>query len=271
MKQTAIKQTIKPLKNILPKTTNSQIKIIKDIYKFRFINTYQFQKIFNHKYSKLVKKWLKDLRNKGYVDMDYKRNDISENRNPAKYFLTPLGRKFLKSQKGFDIAFLERVYKEKGRKPVFKNHCIDIVDMYLFLRSQKDPDEELKFFTESNLTKYEYFPKTKFDAYIALQKKNIVRRFWLHIFNASDPKWLPVQKLNDYIKYYDENTWQENTEDSSFPVLLFVLPTESFKYDVFRECQKVLKKAITVDIHIFIETKEAIRTKDSKKLWQKVE
>ena len=203
--------------------------------------------------------------------MDYKRNDILENRNPAKYFLTPLGRKYLKCQKGFDIAFLERVYKEKGRRPIFKNHCIDIVDIYLFLRSQKDPDEELKFFTESNLTKYEYFPKTKFDAYVVLQKKNKVRRFLLHIFNASDPKWLPIQKLKDYIKYYDENVWQENTENSSFPVLLFVLPIESFKYDVLKECRKVLRKAITVDIHLFLETKENIKTKDPKRIWQKVE
>jgi DNA-binding PadR family transcriptional regulator len=271
MKQTAIKQTTEPLQNILPKKTKSQTKIIKDIYKFRFINTNQFQKIFNHKDPTMVKEWLKDLRDKGYIDTDYKRNDISENRNSAKYFLTPLGRRFLKGQKGFDIAFLERVYKEKGRSVVFKNHCIDIVDMFLFLRSQKDPDEELKFFTQSNLTKFEYFPDTKFDAYIALQKKNKTRRFWLHIFNASDPKWLPVQKLNDYIKYYDENTWQENTQNSSFPVLLFVLPTQSFKYEVFMECQKILQKAITVDIHLFIETKEAIKTKDPKHIWEKVE
>lgn len=271
MRQAAIKQTTKPLENILPKITKSQIKIIKDIYKFRFISTYQFQKIFNHKYSKLIKKWLKDLRDKRYIDMDYKRNDINENRNPAKYFLTPLGRRLLKSQKGFDITFLERVYKEKGRKTVFKNHCIDIVDMYLFLRFQEEPNEELKFFTESNLTKYEYFPKTKFDAYVVLQKKKNIRRFLLHIFNASDPKWLPLQRLKDYIKYYDENIWQENTVDSPFPALLFVLPTESFKYDVFKECQKVLQKAITVDLQLFLETKEAIKTKDPKRLWQKVE
>ena len=271
MRQTEIKQTTKPLQNILPKNTKSQTEIIKDIYKFRFINTNQFQKFFNHKDSTMVKEWLKDLRDKGYIDTDYKRNDISENRNPAKYFLTPLGRRLLKGQKGFDIDFLERVYKEKGRSPVFKNHCSDIVDMYLFLKSQKEPDEELKFFTESNLTKYKYFPKTKFDAYVVLQKKKSIRRFLMHIFNASDPKWLPVQKLKDYIKYYDENTWQENTVDSPFPTLLFVLPTESFKYEVFKEGRKVLQKAITVDIHLFIETKDAIKTKDPKHIWQKVE
>jgi len=80
MKQTAIKQTTEPLENILPKTTNSQIKIIKDIYKFRFINTYQFQKLFNHKNLNMVKIWLKNLRGNRYIDTDYKRNDIDENR-----------------------------------------------------------------------------------------------------------------------------------------------------------------------------------------------
>ena len=45
----AIKQQKNITQNILPKITKNQIKIIKDLYKFRFINTYQFQKLFNHK------------------------------------------------------------------------------------------------------------------------------------------------------------------------------------------------------------------------------
>lgn len=256
--------------NKLPKLTPSQKLIIKDIYKFRFIHTYQFQKLFNHKDPTMVKEWLKDLKDKKYIGTDYKREDVEQNRTPAKYFLAPLGRKFLKGQKGFDIDVLEKVYKEKGRKAVFKNHCIEIGDMHLFLRSQKKPSEELKFYTQSNLTKYEYFPDTELDAYFVIQKKDKIRRFFLHIFKDSDPTWLPRPKIKKYIKYFDENSWAENTNNSPFPVILFVVPTDNLKYHIFKYGQAVLQKAITADIQLFVETKQAIKTGDPKKLWQQV-
>ena len=267
----AIKQQKNITQNILPKITKNQIKIIKDLYKFRFINTYQFQKLFNHKDNTTTAESLKNLREKKYIDTDYQRKDIGENRNPANYFLRPLGRKLLKGQEGFDINVLNKVYKEKNRKPVFKNHCLDVVDMYLFLKSEKEPDEELKFFTQSNLAKYEYFPETNFDAYIVLQKKNKIRRFLLHIFSQSDPTWLVRRRIRDYIKYYDENTWQDSTNDSPFPGLLFVLPTEKFKKHIFKYGQAVLRRAITADIYLFLGTKDAIKIADPNLIWQKVE
>jgi len=270
MRQLKIKQKT-TLQNNLPKTMPNQKQILKDIYKFRFINTNQFQKLFNHKDPTTVQKWLKDLKDKKYIDTDYKRRSIDLNRIPAKYFLAPLGRKFLKGQKGFDIDVLEKVYKEKGRKPVFKNHCLEIFDFFLFLKSQKKPDEKLKFFTQSNLTKYEYFPDTELDAYFVSEEKGKIRRFFLHIFKDSDPTWLPRKRIKQYIKYFNDNSWQENTDNSTFPVILFILPTESLKFHIFKYGQAVLGKAITVNIQLFLETKEAIKTKDPKKLWQKVE
>lgn len=263
--KTANKET----KDKLPKTTNGQKQTIKHIYKFRFINTNQFQKLFNHSDPTMVQEWLKDLKDNKFIDTDFKREDFEKNRIPAQYFLAPLGRKFLKNKKGFDIDFLERVYKEKGRTDIFKNHCSEICNMFLFLLSRKEKDEELKFFTESDLTKYYYFPETELDAYVVLQKGDRIRRFFLHIFKDSDPDWLPRQKLKKYIDYFNENTWQENTNYSPFPGLLFVLPSYRLKKHIFKWGQAVLEKAITVDIHLFLEAKQAIQS-GSEKIWQEV-
>ncbi|MDO8658725.1 MAG: replication-relaxation family protein [Candidatus Levybacteria bacterium] len=263
------KKINKETKDKLPKITNGQKQIIKHIYKFRFINTNQFQKLFNHKDPTMVKEWLKDLKDKKYIDTDYKRKDMDKNRISAKYFLTPLGRRFLKDEPGFDIDFLERVYKEKSRTDIFKNHCTEICDMYLFLLSRKEKDEELKFFTESDLTKYYYFPEIELDAYVVLQSGNKIRRFFLHIFKDSDPDWLPRQKLKKYIDYFNENTWQENTNNSPFPGLLFVLPSYRLKKHIFEYSRAVLEKAITVDIHLFLEAKQTIQS-GSQKIWQEV-
>lgn len=271
MRRRAQKSIPKSSQNNLPKITPNQKQIVKDLYKFRFINTHQFQKLFNHKDPTMVKEWLKDLKDKRYIGSDYKRKDLEENRKPARHFLALLGRKMLKGQKGFDIDVLEKVYKEKGRQASFKNHCLEIVEMYLFLRSQKKPDEELKFFTQSNLAKYDYFADIEADAYVILQDKNKTRRFFLHIFKDSDPTWLPRQKIQKYIKYFNDNTWQENTDGSPFPVVLFVVPTEKLKFHIFKYGRPALMKAITANIQLFVETKEAIKTKDPKRLWQRVD
>ncbi len=270
MKRLATKTTHTTPEDKLPITTNQQ-QIIKDIYKFRFIHTFQFQKLFNHTDPSTTQQWLKELTDLKYINTDYKRKDIEQNRKPAKYFLAPLGRKYLKKLDGYDIDVLEKVYKEKGRKVPFKNHCTELVDMFLFLRSQKRPNEELKFFTQSNLTKFTYFPNTELDAYVVYQEGEKIRRFFLHLFNDSDPKWLPRQRIKDYITYFNDNTWQENTNNSPFPVILFFLPTDSLKFHIFKYGQAVLQKAITADIQLFLETKGAIKTKDPKKLWQRVE
>lgn len=265
-----VKQKIQPINTPLPKITHNQERIIKLLYKFRFINTYQFQRLFNHKDPSTVQELLKDLKLKKYIGSDYRRDDFSRNTQPAKYFLAPLGRKFLKGKSGFDINFLERVYKEKERKDVFKNQCIERFNMYLFLLSQQKKDEELKFFTEANLTKYQYFPDTEFDAYIVMQEKNRIRRFFLHIFKDSDPKWLPRQKIKGYIKYFDENTWQENTNYSPFPALLFVLPTLKLRTHIFKYGKAVLDNEVTSEIDLFLTTKQIIQL-GNKNIWQKVE
>lgn len=271
MRKKKVKQKNRTIENKLPKITPSQIQIIKDIYKFRFITSNQFQKLFNHKDNKLIKEWLRDLRNKKYIDMDYKREDININRQPAKYFLTTVGRKLLKGQEGFDTTMLNKVYKEKTRKSVFKDHCLEVVDMYIFFRSHREPGYELIFFTPPNLTKYEYFPKTNFDAYFALRKKKKFRRFLLHVFNGSEPAWVVRRTIRQYIKYYDEGFWQANTDDASFPELLFVLPTEKFKKHIFKYGQALLWREITVDIHLFLTTKDAIKSEDINDIWQHVE
>jgi hypothetical protein len=138
MKRLTKKTTHTLPQDSLPKITSNQQQIIKHIYKFRFINTYQFQKLFNHKDPSTTQEWLKELTDLKYIATDYDRKDIEQNRKPAKYFLAPLGRKFLKKIDGYDISVLEKVYKEKGRKPIFKNHCEEIVEMFLFLLSQKN-------------------------------------------------------------------------------------------------------------------------------------
>lgn len=47
---------------ILTKITNKQLDTLYHLYKFRYLNTNQIQKLFKHKDPQTVQVWLKDLR-----------------------------------------------------------------------------------------------------------------------------------------------------------------------------------------------------------------
>ena len=64
---------------ILEPLTNQQKHIPSFLYKFRFINTNQFQKLFNHKDPQRTQAWLKDLKDKEYIVSMYARKVRSEN------------------------------------------------------------------------------------------------------------------------------------------------------------------------------------------------
>ena len=62
----------------LPPITKSQNKIILFLLKFRFTTTLQQQKYFNHKDTKRIKEWLKDLRKKRYITAVVDSHDITK-------------------------------------------------------------------------------------------------------------------------------------------------------------------------------------------------
>lgn len=60
-------QTIKQLNMQLPPYTKSQKQIILHLYKSHYLNTNQIKLLMNHKGSKRIQEWLKDLRKKQYI------------------------------------------------------------------------------------------------------------------------------------------------------------------------------------------------------------
>src|SRR5207244_187549 len=101
---------------------------------------------------------------------------------PAVYFLASRARHELKKNKKCDLTVLNRIYNEKKRTEEFINRCMAIADIYLFFLTQKRKDEELSFFTESELISYGFFPDPLPTAYIAVKTKEKTRRYFLELF-----------------------------------------------------------------------------------------
>jgi len=247
--------------------TTKQKLILLLLYKFRFLTIVQLQKYFNHKDPHRIKEWLKDLKEKKYITVIVNAKDITK---PYIYCLASRSR-YIFTEENYSEDFLNRIYKEKNLTVTFRNHCLFLVDIYLFFRSQQGKNSSLNFCTQQDLVGFDYLPK-EIDAFIEVTDKDGVNRYFLELFDdyrkSSGEVRFAVRK---YITYSEDGSWQANTNNTLFPSILFVLPDERRKKHVYYYGKAKLSKTFE-DISLFLTTQDTIRfSKNGQNIWQKVE
>lgn len=252
--------------NVLP-ITQKQKQLLSYLYTFRFLTVSQFQNIFHHAHPNRIKLWLTDLLDKKFITRLKIEDDITK---PYIYCLSQRAKYLLKDNEDYDVSFLNRLYKEKNLTPNFINHCLSLADTYLFFLTQKEKDTEIDFFAKHELLGYEYFPEELPDAYIAVEEKAETNRYFLDLFDDYTPAWALRKRVKAYLEYYENNTWQEGTENSEFPIILFVLPNERMKKHIYYFTKALLEKSFYEDITIFLTTKNKIKG-NRQDIWEKVE
>ena len=80
----------------LPKTTTKQQDILKLLYRYRFVDRIQIQVLMGHKDKRRIGAWLKDLREKHYIEWIYS-TDFAEKTKPAIYYLGINGIRLLRT------------------------------------------------------------------------------------------------------------------------------------------------------------------------------
>ena len=223
--------------------TKKQIIILLLLYKFRFLHTYQFQKLLNHTYPNRIKVWLKQLTTTEYIHRNYEPNKFG-NKQPAIYYLTKKARKIIKEQKKYNQTTLNKIYREQTRSQTFIDHCLLIADTYLSLQSQLKKNQSLYFATQTDLEKHEYLPKRLIDAYIAITKSKTTKRYFLEIIDDTLSKGKIIAKVQKYLKYAENNLWEENTE-TPFPSVLIICPNEQIKKWLQRKINQKLEEEQT--------------------------
>lgn len=258
-------------KSTEPKTTTKQKEILFLLYKFRFLTTNHFVKLFNHKDPHRIKEWLSDLLEKKYINRHYDRKSFGENAKPAIYFLAPKARQILKTEKDVDLAELEYIYKESSRTKKFINHNLFLVDMYLFLLDNKSKDEVIKFFTKVDLRRYEYFPNPIPDAFISVVGETI-KHYFLDVFDEATPPFVLRKRVRMYLDYVEKPDWDDNTNFTLFPKILFICPHESMKKHIEKYTKSLLEKTYEERISLFLTTKTKIEHGDQdNNIWEKIE
>ncbi len=250
----------------LPSITDIQLNILLLLYKFRFLNTHQIQKLLNYHYPQTVQLLLKDLREKEYVTYrDFDRKKFGDNTKPAIYHLTKLARRKLKTHKKCDLSVLNKVYQQPESLP-FIYRYIFLADVYLNLRSQEG-EEKLKYFTQDELKKYDYFPKPLPDGYIAIRGTKKTKRYFLFLLDERAPWYALEHKVKRYLDYVDDNSWADHTHDP-LPSFLLIAPHERFKKKIFN----LISESLVTNGSFYLATKWNIQQNGFKgDVWEKVE
>ncbi len=251
---------------ILPKLTNRQLEILLLLYKYRFLNTNQIQKLLKHKNPKRTQQWLKDLIEKEYIiARKSNKNKFMDNITPSVYSLSKLSRKRLLNHEKCERAVLNRIYREKNVLQSFVDHSMLITDIYLNIYSKLKVGEQLRFFTHSNLYGFDYFPDPLPDAYIAIKTEKTTKRYFLLILKDNAPLYQIEKFINQYVEYVDYNDWNKYTKDP-LPSFLIIC-----KNNFIKEKINILIKDQITDGKFYLATKPAITSSGFNDVWEKVE
>jgi hypothetical protein len=230
----------------IPGVTRRQKEIVELVYKHRFINRIQIQTLLKHKDYKTINLWLKDLREKHYVEWIYS-TDFTEKTKPAIYYLGLNGIRQLKTRNDESLDYLpfpeqelRKRYHESTRSQTYIDRCLLLVDTCIALEQARD---------EESYPQSWYFYETEADYqgdsfYNFLSEDELIhphlcfsKEVWegygdyytgesylLEVFDETLPRYRMSKRIKDYITYLDEEDeeWKSETYTDKLPIILIV-------------------------------------------------
>ena len=199
----------------------------------------------------------------------------------AEYHLTPAGGRWLthyieplsdsdkKEHVTMHSSTIKALYKNKTVSDSFMRHCLKVADITQTIETLYD--DKLIIFTASELAPYEQFPTWRPDLYLSLRPTNAAerQRFFLDIWDDTQPFFVSVRKIRNYIKDADEGNWYE---DTPYPPILAICIDEKAQKKLNRQIVKAIDDTYS-ELTFATTTIEKLQnvTKTSEKIWSKID
>ena len=213
------------------KLNAEQLEVLRLLYKFRFGSNDLFAQYFGKKDRSFVFKRLSILLEQDLIGKRFEPSYRLAGK-PAAYFLTPSGARVLQENDPKIEFNIKTIYKDKTVSEQFIKHCLTIFVIHNQLRAEYG--DKLKFFTKSQLTKYDYFPPKLPDAYMRLKAGKSEKQFFLGVFHDDQPFFASARRIKQYADFADEGEWE--VTDTDLPTVLLICESASL--------QKLLQKRI---------------------------
>ena len=261
----------------LPKLTHQQQEILRQQYKYRFLNSTQIQKFLNHKSKGKINIWLPYLVEKEYLNRIYDPSTFLGRTQPAVYFLGINGIRWLKTQNGYNPEVLQKLYRDKNRSDIFISTCQLLADICLDLKSQPNNKLSFEWATENEYTNPKsplYFSGILSELHphliFARKKNNKTSYYFLEILTTKLPPYRVRKRIRTYLEFLTECEWIGHIKTA--PEILLVCETKELLIRCKRYTKKLLVEAEEENVNIcFAKETEVQKDGVTAEIWEDTE
>ena len=260
----------------LPDIEEKQKEIVDLVFKFRFINRKQIQKLFGHKDPSRINKWLKDLVERKYLGRIYSHR-LLENTKPAIYFLDNNGIIWGRFEKGtnyeeLEFKYVKKFYEDKHASESFVNHCVSIFELYLQFKDAEREKKNLEYDFETKTENWietqrqrsyrgdfndvkELIPDASVEKIIETKDKITTDLYFIILFEPHVPRYAIRYKVDQYIKCHEENDGKRIPGLTiEFPTILLIFPTQQKANQIGKYIRKQLDKRFVEKMTFMLTT-----------------
>ena len=260
----------------LPDIEEKQKEIVYLVFKFRFINRKQIQKLFGHKDPSRINKWLKDLVERKYLGRIYSHR-LLENTKPAIYFLDNNGIIWGRFEKGtnyeeLEFKYVKKFYEDKHASESFVNHCVSIFELYLQFKDAEREKKNLEYDFETKTENWietqrqrsyrgdfndvkELIPDASVEKIIETKDKITTDLYFIILFEPHVPRYAIRYKVDQYIKCHEENDGKRIPGLTiEFPTILLIFPTQQKANQIGKYIRKQLDKRFVEKMTFMLTT-----------------
>ena len=259
----------------LPTLTTKQSEILKLLYIYRYLTRPQLQTLLNHKDKRRIISWLKDLRDKQYIDWKYNADDFIAKTIPANYYLAPNSIRHLRATGDYSNTELRKRYKDKDGTDAFIAHCLLIVDCCLALQAKSDESRQYTWLLPSGYAAddhqsgcLEFLQELKPHLFFTKHEGKTTSLYVVEDIVTTLPRYQLRKRLSQYIDLL-ANEW---TSDEPAPIALFICPTKAELIYIKRRTKLLLQDMPSQPISLRVATIDSVRANGiTGQIWEEVE
>ena len=238
-----------------------QLEVLLFLYKFRF-GTSELIASYQEKSIRYTNIRLSILLEQGFIGRNYD-SSYRINRRPATYYLLPKAIQLLKFNEALDKKGLHLLYYNRSANPKFINHCLDLIRIYLKLKTLYQ--ENLEFFTSTEIADQSQFPKPLLDGFLRLKNKANNNSYFIELLDHSSSYTLLKKKVNKHLRHYE----LEKLE-GDYPTILLICSSKPIETMIIKYLSTTLNKKGINELQFLIATKDQLLSGLAKSQWLNV-
>jgi len=226
-------------------------------------------------------RWLKDLREKQYIDWIYDVGNPTSKSTPAIYYLSVNGIRLLR-QLGYPEAELRKRYKDNGRQQDFINRCLLLADCAIHLEARNNNSDDSVHYDYA--VEADYLNPDDGHAFVAESKwihpslvftKTIEddgerTTFFVELLDMATPRYIVKKKTKDCIEYLASDEWEKAQQEyadlpNELPIILIACPTLAemiyAKRYARRQLNDMWDDKVPEDVKIRVSTIDKVKTR----------